>query len=189
MKLFVTLLLLCCSASTAFRAVGSMSQIAKHRLTTLRPSPATVEIEPEATTGLSQQKGNALPPQQLLPSEPMQLAEIRASIPSEAFERSLPKSLFYMFFDYAMWGSAFLAFFALTKSALWGTLPLALKAAATFLYSNVAGFFMWCIFVVGHDCGHTTFSKNTWLNNVLGHITHGSILVPFFPWQVGMHTR
>ena len=112
------------------------------------------------------------------------LSDMRKAIPEEAFEKSLPKSLFYMFFDYAMWGGAAFAMKQLVNSSLWATLPFVLKAAASVLYWNVAGFFMWCIFVVGHDCGHTTFSNYRWLNNILGHVMHGSLMVPFFPWQV-----
>eukprot|EP00599_Poterioochromonas_sp_BG-1_P009166 CAMPEP_0173142474 /NCGR_PEP_ID=MMETSP1105-20130129/6105_1 /TAXON_ID=2985 /ORGANISM="Ochromonas sp., Strain BG-1" /LENGTH=388 /DNA_ID=CAMNT_0014055863 /DNA_START=50 /DNA_END=1216 /DNA_ORIENTATION=+ len=116
------------------------------------------------------------------------LNELRKAIPEEAFQKSLPKSLFYMAFDYSMWGLAFAAIRALKESEIWTTLPFAAQAGASLLYWNVAGFFMWCIFVVGHDCGHGTFSNNKLLNNILGHITHGSILVPFFPWQLS-HRR
>lgn len=112
------------------------------------------------------------------------LADIRKAIPEKAFEKNVWKSLFYMLFDYSMWGGSFVAIHALVNSSLWSTLPFWAQAAASLLYWNVAGFFMWCIFVVGHDCGHGTFSDNKLLNNILGHFMHGSILVPFFPWQV-----
>lgn len=79
--------------------------------------------------------------------------ELRKAIPEEAFQKSLPKSLFYMAFDYSMWGLAFAAIRALKESEIWTTLPFAAQAGASLLYWNVAGFFMWCIFVVGHDCG------------------------------------
>jgi len=47
---------------------------------------------------------------------------------------------------------------------------------------------MWCMFVVGHDCGHGTFSTSPRINFIVGHVTHGSILVPFTPWALS-HRR
>ena len=118
----------------------------------------------------------------------LQLNSIMKAIPPAAFEKNLFKSLAYMLFDYAMWGGSFFAMLKLVKSALWTKMAFWQKAAASLVYWNVAGFFMWCIFVVGHDCGHTNFSKYKWVNDILGHVTHGSILVPFYPWQLS-HRR
>lgn len=44
------------------------------------------------------------------------------------------------------------------------------------------GFFMWCLFVVGHDCGHSTFSPYPLLNSIIGNLSHGFLVVPFQPW-------
>jgi hypothetical protein len=120
-------------------------------------------------------------------SQALQLNSIMKAIPQKAFEKSLFKSLAYMFFDYAMWGGSFLAMLTLVHSPVWAAMALWQKVAASAVYWNVAGFFMWCIFVVGHDCGHTNFSKHKLLNDIIGHITHGSIMVPYFPWQVCSH--
>ncbi|KAI9021893.1 fatty acid desaturase [Hyaloraphidium curvatum] len=46
----------------------------------------------------------------------------------------------------------------------------------------VTGFFMWCLFVVGHDCGHSTFSPYPLLNSIIGNLSHGFLGVPFQPW-------
>lgn len=35
------------------------------------------------------------------------------------------------------------------------------------------------MYTQGHDCGHRSFSNDNTLNDVIGHLTHGSILVPF----------
>jgi len=121
-------------------------------------------------------------------SAPLSLNDIRKAIPKEAFEKSLSKSLFYMVFDYCVWGAALFVMSTLVNSSLWAALPFWAQAVACIVYWNIVGFYMWCIFVVGHDCGHTTFSEHQLLNDVLGHVMHASILVPFYPWQLS-HRR
>lgn len=106
------------------------------------------------------------------------------AIPKEAFEKSLIKSIAYMLFDYTMWGSLVFGMSKLIETSFWAKLPLLLKVFSGASYSIVAGFFMWTIFVVGHDCGHTTFSKFPLANDFFGHLTHGSLIVPFYPWQL-----
>ncbi len=114
----------------------------------------------------------------------LQLINMRKAIPKEAFEKSLLKSTFYMFFDYAMWLGSVYAIYTLKNSTVWGSMPFWQKCVASVVFWCFSGFFMWCMFVIGHDCGHTNFSNYTLLNDIIGHITHGSLLVPYYPWQV-----
>lgn len=89
-----------------------------------------------------------------------------------------------MAFDYTLWAICVFSFYSLVNSTYWQTLPLYAKILFSVLYYNVAGFAMWGLFVVGHDCGHGSFSNNTLLNDILGHVMHGSLMVPYYPWQV-----
>ena len=114
----------------------------------------------------------------------LNLASIRKAIPEEAFQKSTFISSQYMIRDYACWFGSMYAIYSLSNSSLWKTMPFWQQALATVMYWNVAGFFMWCMFTIGHDCGHTTFSESELINDVVGLITHGSILMPFHPWQV-----
>ena len=43
---------------------------------------------------------------------------------------------------------------------------------------------MWAVFVLGHDCGHGSFSHNKFLNDVVGNLLHALILVPYYPWKL-----
>jgi len=118
----------------------------------------------------------------------LDLNNLRKSIPKECFEKNILRSSWYMVFDYAMWAASVFALISLKSSSLWETMPFWQQGLATVIYWQVSGFFMWCIFVVGHDCGHSTFSDYEWLNDIIGHVTHGSILVPYWPWQLS-HRR
>jgi len=53
-----------------------------------------------------------------------------------------------------------------------------------FVWWNVLGFFGWCLFVVGHDCGHRTFSPSVLACDVFGHLCHAPLLVPFHGWRI-----
>ena len=121
-------------------------------------------------------------------AQALQLLNIRNALPPHVFKKDLAKSLYYMFFDYAMWLGSTSIMYVLAESNAWPNLPAVAQWAAWFIYINIAGFFMWCIFVVGHDCGHTTFSEYEWLNDIIGHITHSSIMVPYYPWRLS-HRR
>jgi len=42
----------------------------------------------------------------------------------------------------------------------------------------------WSIFVLGHDCGHGSFSRWQWLNDIIGNFLHSLILVPYQMWRL-----
>lgn len=99
------------------------------------------------------------------------LSEIRKLIPKSCYEKSLPRSLMYMARDLLLLSTSFFVFPYISDSYV-----------GLFVYWNVYGFLMWCLFVVGHDCGHGSFSKYPIINDICGHICHTLIFVPFYPW-------
>lgn len=40
----------------------------------------------------------------------------------------------------------------------------------------LVGMIGFSIFVVGHDCGHGTFSPYKWVNDIFGHVCHGTVI-------------
>ena len=100
------------------------------------------------------------------------LRELRRSIPKECFEPDLGESLKYAAYDLAALAACFGVLSPHVVDHPW-LLPL---------YAPLTGTVMWMNFVVGHDCGHGSFSKSSLVNGVVGHLTHSPLLVPFYPW-------
>jgi omega-3 fatty acid desaturase (delta-15 desaturase) len=98
---------------------------------------------------------------------------LQKTIPSKCFEKSLSTSLMYMCWDMLVLATMLLVY-PFVENSLVGL----------FVYANFYGFYMWCVFVIGHDCGHSSFSNYTIINNICGHICHSILLVPFWPWQL-----
>jgi len=56
------------------------------------------------------------------------------------------------------------------------------------LFWFAQGTLFWAYFVIGHDCGHRSFSKNIWINDLIGIFCHSVLLVPFYSWKIS-HRR
>ena len=146
------------------------------------PSSRSLRPKPKPNEKLTNQPINLLllpPPPCSLQSEvplaappPFTLADIKAAIPARCFEKNAAKSMAYLAWDLAV--VAGLAVAALAVNAWW----------AWPLYWVAQGTMFWALFVVGHDCGHQSFSNNRALNDLVGNITHASILVPYHGWRV-----
>ncbi|CAI0461488.1 unnamed protein product [Linum tenue] len=113
------------------------------------------------------------------PSEapPFKIADIRAAIPPHCWVKNPWRSMSYVLRDaIVVLGFAFAA----AKLDNWALWPL---------YWVAQGTMFWAIFVLGHDCGHGSFSDSRMLNNVVGHILHSSILVPYHGWRISHKTH
>ncbi|KAK4342542.1 hypothetical protein RND71_038358 [Anisodus tanguticus] len=108
---------------------------------------------------------------------PFRLADIRIAIPKHCWVKDPFRSLSYVFRDLAL-----IATFIATAIYLdtWLFYPI---------YWAIQGTIFWAIFVLGHDCGHGSFSDNLLLNNVVGHILHSVILVPYHGWRISHKTH
>ncbi|XP_057508676.1 acyl-lipid omega-3 desaturase (cytochrome b5), endoplasmic reticulum-like [Actinidia eriantha] len=108
---------------------------------------------------------------------PFKIAEIRAAIPKHCWVKDPLRSLSYVIRD-------ILVVFGLAAAAVrfdnWVVWPF---------YWIAQGTMFWALFVLGHDCGHGSFSDNPKLNSVFGHLLHSFILVPYHGWRISHRTH
>lgn len=111
------------------------------------------------------------------PDLPFTLKDLKEAIPDYCFQPSVGRSLAYFFLDIGIVAGLYALAYSLNS---WLFFPLFWVAQGTMF---------WALFVVGHDCGHGSFSKHKWLNNLIGHITHTPILVPYHGWRISHRTH
>ncbi|RWR78817.1 omega-3 desaturase family protein [Cinnamomum micranthum f. kanehirae] len=108
---------------------------------------------------------------------PFTIGEIRAAIPKHCWVKNPWRSMSYVVRD-------LIVVFGLAAAAAyfnnWAVWPL---------YWAAQGTMFWALFVLGHDCGHGSFSNNRKLNSVVGHLLHTSILVPYHGWRISHRTH
>lgn len=108
--------------------------------------------------------------------------DVIQAIPKHCFQRSLIKSLNYMFVDLVMIGLMFYGIHQVwTNSA---QLPLWLKCIVWPVYWYSQGAVMTGIWVLAHECGHQAFSEYETINNVIGTVLHSALLVPYHNWRI-----
>ncbi|KAJ0738075.1 putative fatty acid desaturase domain-containing protein [Helianthus annuus] len=110
---------------------------------------------------------------------PFRVAEIRAAIPKHCWVKNSWRSLAYVLRDILVI-SSLVALAVYLKNFTWVFWPL---------YWVAQGTMFWALFVLGHDCGHGSFSNSSTLNNIVGHFLHSSILVPYHGWRISHRTH
>ncbi len=120
---------------------------------------------------------SAPPPIPERESLPFTLNDVRRAIPPHCFQANTARSLAYFALDMGL--VALLYWAAAAINQLW-FFPL---------FWLMQGTLFWALFVIGHDCGHGSFSRHRWLNNLVGHLSHTPILVPFHGWRISHRTH
>jgi omega-6 fatty acid desaturase (delta-12 desaturase) len=99
------------------------------------------------------------------------LGQVQRSLPAEVFELN----------EFKAWKGVVTSLVSMAASLYlisvtpWYLLPVSWFIAGT----AFTGFF-----VVGHDCGHRTFSKNKLLEDIVGTIMFAPLVYPFEPWRI-----
>ncbi|KAL4918339.1 oleate delta-12 desaturase [Aspergillus aurantiobrunneus] len=116
-------------------------------------------------------------------TEPPTLEELKNAIPNECFQSSLVTSMGYLVRDvfYALG----LVYAALQIKAIPSTLAQVLLWAFYGFLQGLTGTGLW---IVGHECGHGSFSSYPWINDFIGWSLHSMLLTPYFSWKI-THAR
>lgn len=104
------------------------------------------------------------------------LSEIKRHIPAHCFKPNVALSIAYVVRDLAIIAALYYGAY-LTHDTRWHSLYLP-------FFWFFTGFFMWAVFVLGHDCGHGSFSRYRSVNSFFGHLLHSAILVPYHSWRI-----
>ena len=105
------------------------------------------------------------------PAATLRLKDILKTLPKECFQKNSRKAWFAALASVAMvalgyWGLAIAPWFLLP--ILW-----------IFTGTGLTGFF-----VIGHDCGHRSFAKRRWVNDLVGHLFMMPLIYPFHSWRI-----
>jgi acyl-lipid omega-3 desaturase len=110
-------------------------------------------------------------------SLPFTLQDVRSAIPEHCFQSNAGRSLAFFFLDMGV------------VALLYAVTAWINQAWFFPIFWLAQGTMFWALFVVGHDCGHGSFSRYRWLNNLVGHLSHTAILVPYHGWRISHRTH
>jgi acyl-lipid omega-6 desaturase (Delta-12 desaturase) len=111
-------------------------------------------------------------PQQLTNNDfPFTLRDIIKTLPQSVFIKNPRKAWTRVVINVLLVGLGYYG----VAVAPWFLLPV----AWIFLGTALTGFF-----VIGHDCGHRSFSNRNWVNDLVGHLAFLPLIYPFHAWRI-----
>ncbi|CAF1025502.1 unnamed protein product [Adineta steineri] len=112
-----------------------------------------------------------------LPHRLPTLSEIKVKIPAHCFRPTVRESMTYVAKDIVYVALTFFVMYQIQKMFTYGFMFFP-------VYWYIQGTLYTSLFVLGHDCGHGSFSFYPLLNNIVGTILHTWILAPYYTWKV-----
>jgi omega-6 fatty acid desaturase (delta-12 desaturase) len=107
----------------------------------------------------------------LTPIRNISMKEILKTLPAAYFQKDRRKAWSQALLSVV---AAALGYVAIANSP-WFLLPVAWIFTGTALTG-------W--FVIGHDCGHRSFAKRRWVNDLVGHVFFLPLIYPFHSWRL-----
>lgn len=107
------------------------------------------------------------------------ITDIKQAIPAHCFDPRIPKSMYYVFRDII----SMIALYAMSEWCI-NNLPPSAVIVHVPLYWFLQGTMYTAIFVLGHDCGHGSFSHYPFFNDVMGTLLHSFLLCPYYTWKL-----
>jgi len=112
------------------------------------------------------------------------ITEIKSKLPKDCFEAELTTSFYYVFRSaFLIFGLFWLAHTLCSPESNFYVSNDIARGAIWAAYWYIQGVLLWGVFVLGHDCGHGSFSKYPLVNHITGNILHSVILVPYESWK------
>merc|ERR1711977_170808 len=116
------------------------------------------------------------------------LPEIKSKLPNDCFRSELGTSIYYVIRSAIFVASLFtFAYLLLSPNSSFEIQSASARTVVWCVYWYLQGTIFWGIFVLGHDCGHASFSKYPVINYIFGNILHSFILVPYESWKTTHH--
>lgn len=141
----------------------------RNRGTQIARAISTPVISPRTSVPGFTQLGEEVP-------EGLTLQDVVKSLPKEVFQVDDLKA----FKTVVITVTAVAAGYAALAVAPWYLYPL----VYAYLGTAVTG-----LFVIGHDCGHNSFSRSQLVNDVVGTIMMAPLIYPFEPWRIKHNTH
>ncbi|NJP08121.1 MAG: fatty acid desaturase [Leptolyngbyaceae cyanobacterium RU_5_1] len=105
----------------------------------------------------------------------LRLKDILKTLPKECFQKNMWKAWTAVLVNSFMVSLGYLSLAIVP----WFLLPIAWIFTGTALTGS---------FVLGHDCGHRSFAKRRWVNDLVGHLVMLPLIYPFHSWRI-MHNQ
>ncbi|CAF3361808.1 unnamed protein product [Rotaria sp. Silwood1] len=105
------------------------------------------------------------------------LSDIKLKLPSHCFRPTVRQSMSYVAKDIIYVTLTFIIMYQIHTLFKYGFLFFP-------IYWCIQGTLYTSLFVLGHDCGHGSFSSYQLLNDIMGTLLHTWILAPYYTWKL-----